>query len=435
MLSIEEAVSLVYDRVASSADYVQVFSESRLTLREEFSSSGRAQDRIGDFGVGVTQLQKGHWRHESCGSLSETVLNLWLQGLDINEPHCGRQLVTSKNEPRNTPQPLLSNPLITPFGSSGSLSIWSENIRRDFAVQSSDADLTTAHVAGARLRVEATLHSEDRRSRTWARHFRPDPADEWSQDKISKLVVSVHSAAEYNLSAIRRLGHRSSSVVLSGKAAGLFFHEVLAHAMESDNLPRKAPLLDRMRNLDFPSELHIFDSAGIPGRFGSYDIDDDGTLASKKTLIGEGKLQAGFGSLIFPAEGALMQGGSGRRGSYRNATLPRQSNLVVAKGSEDLDYHPTQTLVVHDASSGEVVVSTGAFHMLATSATWYDSHGGETPLTDVVIFGDSIDALKSIEAVGKAPVVDHISCIKQGQELGISVESPSIRVGQLTWYS
>ena len=125
--------------------------------------------------------------------------------------------------------------------------------------------------------------------------------------------------------------------ILGGRAAGVFFHEILGHRLEghrqksaSDGQTFKAKLGEKI----LPSNFTLYFDPSIREYrdltlWGFYDYDNQGVKARRVTVIENGVLK-GFLMSRQPMEGFLESNGHGRRSSSSGyGSVSRQSNLIV----------------------------------------------------------------------------------------------------------
>jgi predicted Zn-dependent protease len=123
--------------------------------------------------------------------------------------------------------------------------------------------------------------------------------------------------------------------ILSGEAAGVFFHEILGHRVEGERQkdPRSAQMLrDLLGQRILPEFLDVlFDPLrrelnGVP-LAGHYRYDDEGIPARPVTVVERGVLKQ-FLTSRTPIPGASTSNGHGRAQPGLQPTA-RQSNLIV----------------------------------------------------------------------------------------------------------
>lgn len=124
--------------------------------------------------------------------------------------------------------------------------------------------------------------------------------------------------------------------ILRGKAAAVFFHEILGHRIEGHRQKDEdegQTLTDKVGQLIFPDFISVIDDptrvefAGTDLN-GHYRVDDEGVRAQRVSIVDKGVLQ-GFLMGRSPVEGFPTSNGHGRR-QTGYGTVARQGNLVVS---------------------------------------------------------------------------------------------------------
>lgn len=124
-------------------------------------------------------------------------------------------------------------------------------------------------------------------------------------------------------------------VILSGRAAGVFFHEIFGHRIEGhrqrDEMSGQTFTSDLGKPV-LPSFLSVVDDPtaytyGERELSGFYRYDDEGVPAQSVTLIEEGVLRSFLTSRL-PLESVRQSNGHGRR-QIGTAAVARQGNLMV----------------------------------------------------------------------------------------------------------
>lgn len=123
--------------------------------------------------------------------------------------------------------------------------------------------------------------------------------------------------------------------ILEGRAAAVFFHEILGHRLEGHrqrNEQEGQTFTKKLGSHVLPSFLSVYDDPFLV-RFGSvelnghYSVDDEGVLAQRVSLVENGVLK-NFLYGRMPAQGVMRSNGHGRKQTGRRA-YARQANLVI----------------------------------------------------------------------------------------------------------
>ncbi len=132
--------------------------------------------------------------------------------------------------------------------------------------------------------------------------------------------------------------------ILRGRAAGVFFHEILGHRVEGHRQKDEdegQTLTDKVGREIFPSFISVVDDPTLaqwpaPGRpvdlNGFYPYDDEGVAAEAVPVVENGVLRSFLMSRA-PIEGQGRSNGHGRR-QPGNSVVARQGNLIVSADPE-----------------------------------------------------------------------------------------------------
>lgn len=210
-------------------------------------------------------------------------------------------------------------------------------------------------------------------------------------------------------------------IVLDPQPAGVFFHELVGHGTER-GAAGEPPLLASGAIIG-PRELRVVDDPTLEGRGGSFLFDDEGTRASPRTLVDGGIV---VGELADLRSSRLSGGGiagNARRESFRDAPLPRMSNLVVAPGTSgwaapDHNASIRVTRVETATLSGD-----GTHVRLSHAAATRD--GQPTGFRAITIARSD---LARAELGVRAELVASARCGRFGATVPVSVESPALLI-------
>jgi predicted Zn-dependent protease len=237
--------------------------------------------------------------------------------------------------------------------------------------------------------------------------------------------------------------------ILSGRAAAVFFHEVLGHRLEGQRQRGdeegqtftkdvgKPILPDFLSVADDPT----VDTFGSTSLSGSYQFDDEGQKAERVDLIQGGVLKTFLMSRL-PIASFGASNGHGRAESGHVPT-GRQGNLIVTSTKSVPDAALRQRLIdeakkqgkpyglyFEDISSGFAVTqrsSPQAFQVipLVVWRVYVDGHPDEL-VRGVSIVGTPLAAMKSIIATGDKSEVFNGECGAESGTIPVSAVSPAM---------
>ncbi len=189
--------------------------------------------------------------------------------------------------------------------------------------------------AAARLMVNAKTKAEDGMSLPLYNSyfsFHPEnlPSIDYISKDIDRLIVTLSKLRQSPIAQTY-----SGPAILSGEAAGVFFHEIFGHRVEGhrEKDPNSSQMFKKMVDKeilpDFISVVFDPNKKELQGNelSGYYPYDDEGIKSQKVVSVVSGKFKS-FLMSRSPIENFPVSNGHGRRQQGRKA-VSRQSNLIV----------------------------------------------------------------------------------------------------------
>lgn len=152
-----------------------------------------------------------------------------------------------------------------------------------------------------------------------------------------EVIAMAHDVAE-KVEALREaplVDPYVGPAILRGRAAAVFFHEILGHRIEGHRQKDEdegQTLTSKVGEAIFPEFISVYDDPTLQDwegmdLNGHYPYDDEGVAAERVSIVEDGVLQ-GFLTSRAPIEGFERSNGHGRR-QPGSAVVARQGNLVV----------------------------------------------------------------------------------------------------------
>ncbi|MDP9235500.1 MAG: TldD/PmbA family protein [Actinomycetota bacterium] len=225
-------------------------------------------------------------------------------------------------------------------------------------------------------------------------------------------------------------------VILAPGAGGVLIHEACGHGLEADTLVKHASVYADRAGERFGSEaVTIVDDGSVPGAWGSFGVDDEGTPAQRNVLFDRGVLTGHMSDRLSAAKIEHPPTGNGRRQSYAHLPIVRMTNTYLLPGPDDRDeiFRSVERGVYAAAfAGGEVNPATGNFVFGMSEA--YMILNGEIayPLRGANLIGNGPQVLNVIDAV--AADFDHWEgvCGKDGQHAPVGNGVPTVLLGKMT---
>ena len=224
-------------------------------------------------------------------------------------------------------------------------------------------------------------------------------------------------------------------VVMAGDAGGTMVHEACGHGLEADLVQKKLSVYANRKGEKVASEVvTVIDDSTIPGKYGSFRFDDEGSPGRKSVLIKDGILEDFMYDRLTAMREQRDSSGNGRRESYQNKPIPRMSNTYIAPGRDDPEKiikHVKNGLLVRKMGGGQVNTTNGDF--VFDVAEGYLIRDGEIagPVRGATLTGNGPEVLATVDMVGSDLGYTIGTCGKDGQGVPVSDAQPTIHIPQI----
>jgi TldD protein len=225
-------------------------------------------------------------------------------------------------------------------------------------------------------------------------------------------------------------------VVFHPSITGLLTHEALGHNAEADGIwTGESILTGRLGDEIASPVVTVVDDPTLPGSYGSYTYDDEGTPAQRTVIIDGGRLTGYLHSLQSAARLDQAPNGHARADGFSYPPIVRMSNTFLAPGEsgfEELLNGIDRGVYLAQGHWGYVFVEKGHFTCHASvSRLIEDGQLGEL-LRDVSVSGLTLEVLQDIDAVGSDfEMLMPGTCGKGGQGAAVNAGGPHLRVRRL----
>jgi len=247
-----------------------------------------------------------------------------------------------------------------------------------------------------------------------------------------RLARQAAGRAVRFLRAARLPGGRMP-VVLSSEAGGTMVHEAIGHGLEADLARRGMSVYkDRLGERVGSPLVSIADDSTLPGKRGSYGMDDEGTRGGRTLLVERGVLKGYLHDRLSALRDGVPPTGNGRRESYRHRPIPRMTNTLILPG----DTPPGETLcgldrglLVVKMGGGQVNTVTGDFMFEVAEGYRIERGRRGEPVRGATITGNGPEVLSMIDRVGSDLGFGIGTCGKDGQGVPVGDAQPTLSVG------
>lgn len=228
-------------------------------------------------------------------------------------------------------------------------------------------------------------------------------------------------------------------VVLAAGPAGVLLHESVGHPLEADFNRKKASVFSGKVGEKVASELcTVIDDATVPGMRGSLNIDGEGTIPQKPTVLIERGILRGYLQDRLSARLMKMERtGNGRRQDYKRIPIPRMTNTFLAAGESD----PQEILrsiargvYCKTFSGGQVDPAAGKFTFSLHEAYLIEDGKVTAPIRGATLIGSGLEILANVLMVGNDLELDRggWTCGKDGQAAPVGVGTPTVKIAKMT---
>ncbi|MDE3202258.1 MAG: peptidase U62 [Acidobacteriota bacterium] len=323
----------------------------------------------------------------------------------------------------------------------------------DYLVSSEGSRVVTPHVS-ARLVALAVTRADDGMDLFRARTFEAETAS--GLPSQAELVAAIRDLGK-SLEDLRKAPVTvpfSGPAILSGRAAAVFFHEVLGHRLEGQRQRGDEEgqtftkdigkeILPKFLSVADDPTLERYGKTWLNGR---YTYDDEGQKAERVELIKDGVLKTFLMSRL-PINGFSESNGHGRAQTGRIPT-GRQGNLIITSTKTESDADLRKQLIeeakkqgkpyglyFEDISSGFAVTqrnSPQAFQVipLVVYRVYVDGRPDEL-VRGVSIVGTPLSAMQSIVATDDHPEVFNGECGAESGTVPVSAVAPAILLSNI----
>jgi len=227
-------------------------------------------------------------------------------------------------------------------------------------------------------------------------------------------------------------------VVLAAGPSAILLHEAIGHGMEADfNRKRTSIYADKMGQRIANAHVTIVDDGTLPGTRGAVNVDDEGNLGQRTTLVEGGVLRSYLHDEISAKHYGVAPTGSGRRQDFRSPPLPRMRATLMEPGphkAEEIIASVENGIYCVSFANGQVNIGGGDFSFYMRHGYLIEGGRLTRPIKDVNIIGNGPEALANMDMIGDDLVLDDggWTCGKDGQGVPVSQGMPTVRVKSLS---
>jgi TldD protein len=257
------------------------------------------------------------------------------------------------------------------------------------------------------------------------------------EDRALGFAREAVRLAVTNLEA-REAPAGTMTVVLGSGWPGVLLHEAVGHGLEGDfNRKGSSAFSGRIGERVAASGVTVVDDGTMPGRRGSLNMDDEGTVTQRTVLIDDGILCGYLQDKLNARLTGTLSTGNGRRESYAHLPMPRMTNTYMLAGErdpEEIIASVQKGLYAVNFGGGQVDITSGKFVFSASEAYLIENGRVGAPVKGATLIGNGPDVLTRVSLIGNDLRLDEGvgTCGKEGQSVPVGVGQPTLRVDGLT---
>ncbi len=225
-------------------------------------------------------------------------------------------------------------------------------------------------------------------------------------------------------------------VIIDNGFGGVIFHEACGHGLEATSVAKGLSVFSGKIGQQIASPLvTAIDDGSIPGEWGSYNIDDEGTKSQRNVLIENGILKSYMVDRLNARRMNMDITGSSRRQGYRYAPTSRMSNTFIDNGKstpEEIISNTERGIYAKHMGGGSVNPSTGEFNFAVMEGYIIENGKIKDPVRGATLIGKGTDILTKIDMVGNNLMQSQGMCGSVSGSIPANVGQPMIRVSEIT---
>jgi TldD protein len=226
------------------------------------------------------------------------------------------------------------------------------------------------------------------------------------------------------------------AVVLGPGGGGVLFHEACGHGLEADTIGKEASVYRGRLGQKLASPLVTgVDDSTVPGEWGSFSFDDEGTPAQRTVLFEEGVLRGYLYDRTWAGRAGARPTANGRRQSYAHLPIPRMTNTSILPGDAEPEAVIADTargLFAKKLGGGQVNPATGDFVFGVSEGYLIEGGRITRPVRGANLIGNGMAILEAVDAVASDFEARPGTCGKDGQGVPVTTGSPTLRIARMT---
>lgn len=224
-------------------------------------------------------------------------------------------------------------------------------------------------------------------------------------------------------------------VVIDNGFGGVIFHEACGHGLEAIKIAKgDSTFCGKIGQKVANEKVTAIDDGTISKKWGSINVDDEGTPTQKTVLIEKGILKNYLVDNFYGEKISMNSTGSCRRESYKFSPVPRMRNTFIANGNDkkqDIISNTEKGLFAKYMGGGSVNPATGEFNFSVREAYLIEKGKITTPVRGATLIGKGAQVLNNIDMVSDNLELSDGICGASSGSIPTCVGQPTIRVSEI----
>lgn len=225
-------------------------------------------------------------------------------------------------------------------------------------------------------------------------------------------------------------------VAIDNGFGGVIFHEACGHSLEATSVAKGNSVFSgKLGEQIASSKVTAIDDGTLANHWGSSNIDDEGNLTQKNTLIKNGILNSYMIDKLNGRRMNMQATGSSRRQSYKYAPTSRMTNTYIAAGEDkeaDIIKSIDNGLYAKKMGGGSVNPVTGEFNFAVAEGYLVKNGEIKEPVRGASLIGKGSEVLMNIDMVSDNLKQAQGMCGSSSGSIPTNVGQPMIRVKEIT---
>ena len=224
-------------------------------------------------------------------------------------------------------------------------------------------------------------------------------------------------------------------VVLGNGFGGVIFHEACGHPLETEAIRKDAsPFAGKTGQPVAQPILTAIDDGTLERRWGSLNVDDEGTPAQRTVLIEKGILKNYLSDRIGARQVGVARSGSARRESYRFAPVSRMRNTYIDRGPHSVEEMIASVdfgLYAKKMGGGSVTPATGEFNFAVQEGYAIRKGRIAEPVRGATLIGKGHEVLPLISMIGNDLELAAGMCGASSGWVPTTVGQPTLKIDRI----